>query len=202
MQIYNFTQNSSEFTSNAYLILGEKITLVDSGSMGNSVEILQQYTSTIDYLLLTHQHSDHIGSLDEIMDAFSPELYCYDDHPRMTSKLTNHQRLLIGDEWHETLHTPGHSEDHVVFLGPSTIFTGDIAVYNDSAFENGSFGRTDLPGGSRDNLISSLELILSLLSPTTNKMYSGHGNAFHGDVYTVIELALQRAKERKPKYGP
>lgn len=202
MQIYNFTQNSSEFTSNAYLILGEKITLVDAGSMKNSVKTLQQYTSDIDYLLLTHQHSDHIGSLDEIMDAFSPDLYCHDDHPRMTSKLTNHQMLLIGDEWYETLYTPGHSKDHVIFLGSSAIFTGDIVVYNDSAFENGSFGRTDLPGGSRDNLISSLKLILSMLSPATNKMYAGHGDVFHGDVYNVIEIALQRAKERKPKYGP
>ena len=202
MDVCNLTHESTIFTSNAYLIFGERTTLVDVGSDPRTLEKINLHTSKIDSIVLTHQHPDHVGSLHDIMNAFQPDLHCYADHPLQTSKLTNGQKILIGDDWYEILHTPGHSTDHLVFLNHNSIFTGDIVVYSDQAFHRGSFGRTDLPGGSREDLISSIESILSNSPQDLRNMYPGHGPMFHGDVVEVISKALARAKKREPKYKP
>ena len=201
MEVCKLTHDSTSFTSNAYLIFGEKITLIDVGSDPGTLEKLGDYTSEIDSILLTHQHSDHIGSLNEIMDAFHPELYCHSAHPLQTSRISTGQKILIGDDWYEVLHTPGHSKDHLVFFNSHSIFSGDIVVYSDSAFHRGSFGRTDLPGSSREDLINSIELILSHSSHELRNMYPGHGPVFHGNVMDVITKALYRANKREPKYS-
>ena len=81
-----------------------------------------------------------------------------------------------------------------------TIFSGDVVVHDDGAFDDGSFGRTDMAGQSREVLIESIERILDRLPEGVEHMYAGHGEAFHGDVRAVIERALERAERREPKY--
>jgi glyoxylase-like metal-dependent hydrolase (beta-lactamase superfamily II) len=98
------------------------------------------------------------------------------------------------------VHTPGHAPDHVSLVSESTIFSGDVVVHDDGAFDYGSFGRTDIAGGNRETLIESLETVLDRLPDSVEHMYAGHGEEFHGDVRDVIETALGRAEEREPKY--
>jgi glyoxylase-like metal-dependent hydrolase (beta-lactamase superfamily II) len=88
----------------------------------------------------------------------------------------------------------------VAFLGPESVFSGDVVVHNDGAFDYGSFGRTDMAGQSRERLIESIRTILERLPETAGRMYAGHGSAFEGDVRDVIETALERAEKREPKY--
>ena len=81
----------------------------------------------------------------------------------------------------------------------------DVVVYNDGAFDDCSFGRTDRRGQSRERLIESLERILDRLPDSVSAIYAGHGDPFHSDpggdsVRTVIERALDRAERREPKY--
>lgn len=208
MTVHNVTADAETFTCNAYLVTGETTTLVDAGAVSGVVETISEQTDTLDRIVLTHQHGDHIAELDTVMDAFDPDCYAYSDHPQRTHSIDDGALIDIGDESFETVYTPGHADDHVSFVSESTVFTGDVVVHDDGAFDYGSFGRTDMPGQSREQLIESIRTLLDHLpeengdgdSDGIEHMYSGHGGTFHGDVRDVIETALERAERREPKY--
>ena len=200
MQVHNVTADAETFTCNAYLVEGDRTVLVDAGSMPGVVDAIADHAEEIDAVVLTHQHGDHVAELDTVLDAYDPELLCYDDHPRRTRGISDGDTLRIGDEEFEAIYSPGHADDHLAFVSETTIFSGDVVVYNDGAFDDGSFGRTDMAGQSREALIESLHAILDALPDTVEAMYPGHGDEFHGDVREVVERALERAERREPKY--
>lgn len=207
MNVHNVTADAETFTCNAYLVTGETTALVDAGAVSGVVETIREQTDTLDRVVLTHQHGDHIAELDAVMDAFDPDCYAYSNHPQRTHSIEDGALIDLGDESFETVYTPGHADDHVSFVSETTVFTGDVVVHDDGAFDYGSFGRTDMPGQSRQQLIESIRTLLDHL-PEENgdggdgieHMYSGHGGTFHGDVRDVIETALERAERREPKY--
>jgi glyoxylase-like metal-dependent hydrolase (beta-lactamase superfamily II) len=69
----------------------------------------------------------------------------------------------------EIIHVPGHSPGHVVFYSQKEgiLIGGDVLFY-------GSIGRTDLPGGNHETLISGIKEKLFRL-PDETKVYCGHG---------------------------
>jgi len=203
MDVINVTADAEEFTCNAYLLTGERPTLVDAGSMPGVESVVADHVDRLDRVVLTHQHQDHVGELDPVLDAFDAELYAYADHPRRTDGLSDGDAVSMGDESFDVVYTPGHADDHVSFVSNRTLLSGDVVVYNDGAFEDGSFGRTDMPGQSRERLIGSLETLLERLPESVESMYAGHGDPFHAaneSVQDVIERALSRAERREPKY--
>jgi glyoxylase-like metal-dependent hydrolase (beta-lactamase superfamily II) len=123
-----------------------------------------------------------------------------DPHLARTPVTQDGDEVNIGPDRYEVVHIPGHATDHVSLIGDTAIFSGDVVVYNDAAFDDGSFGRTDRPGQSREDLIESLHRILDRLPAGVEHLYAGHGDPFHGDVRAVIERALERAERREPKY--
>ncbi|WP_251341275.1 MBL fold metallo-hydrolase [Haloplanus halophilus] len=203
MDVINVTADAEEFTCNAYLVTGEQPTLVDAGAMPGVVDVVADHVADLDRVVLTHQHGDHVGELDAVLDAFDADLYAYGDHPRRTHALADGDAVAVGEETFEAVYTPGHADDHVSLVSEHTLFSGDVVVYNDGAFDDGSFGRTDMAGQSRERLIESLETLLDRLPESVAAMYAGHGDPFHADgesVRTVIERALERAERREPKY--
>jgi len=200
MQVHNVTADAETFTCNAYLVEGDRTVLVDAGSMPGVVDAIADHVEDVDAVVLTHQHGDHVAELDTVLDAYDPELLCYDDHPRRTEKIADGDSLRIGDEEFEAIYSPGHADDHLAFVSETTIFSGDVVVYNDGAFDDGSFGRTDMTGQSREREIESIRTILDRTPDGVESMYAGHGDEFHGDVRDVIERALERAERREPKY--
>ncbi|MFA9515886.1 MBL fold metallo-hydrolase [Halopenitus sp. H-Gu1] len=205
MDPISVTADAEEFTCNAYLVPGEVPTLVDVGTMPGVEDVIAEHVETIDRVVLTHQHADHVGELEAVFDAFDPELYAYGDHPRRDVELTDGSTIRIGDERCEVVYTPGHAADHVSFVGEGRLYSGDVVVYNDGAFENGSFGRTDMAGQSRERLIASLEKLLDRLPETVSAMYAGHGDVYRSaagedTVREVVARALERARRGEPKY--
>jgi hydroxyacylglutathione hydrolase len=200
MNVHNVTADAETFTCNAYLALGETTTLVDAGAVSGVIDTIEEHTDSLDRVVLTHQHGDHVAQLDAVMDAFDPDCYAYDEHARRTHAIEDGDQLAIGDETCEVVYTPGHAPDHVSFVGETTIFSGDVVVHDDGAFDYGSFGRTDMAGQSRERLIESITTLLERLPDGVEHMFSGHGDIFHGDVRDVIETALERAERREPKY--
>jgi len=77
--------------------------------------------------------------------------------------------LQIGDLKFEVRYVPGHTQGHVAFYqkDDGVIFSGDVLF-------QGSIGRTDLPGGNYEQLISSIQTQLLTL-PDSTIVYSGHG---------------------------
>ena len=127
-------------------------------------------------------------------------MYAYADHPRRDHNIDDGDDVLVGDETCDVVYTPGHADDHVSLVAERSLFSGDVVVHDDGAFEGGSFGRTDRPGQSRERGIESIRELLERLPDTAESMYSGHGGVFHGDVRAVVERALKRAERREPKY--
>ena len=200
MDVYSVTAGAETFTANAYLATGETPTLVDAGTMPGVVDVIREHTDTLDALVLTHQHGDHVGEVDAVLDAFDADLYAYAEHPRRTHALGDGDMLDIGDEPFEAVYTPGHADDHLSFVSGTTLFSGDVVVHDDGAFDYGSFGRTDMAGQSRERLIESLETLLDRLPEGVEHLYAGHGDVYHGDVRDVIEVAHWRASKMQPKY--
>ncbi|MFB6168270.1 MAG: MBL fold metallo-hydrolase [Haloferacaceae archaeon] len=206
MTVVNLTADAEQFTCNAYLVGGERPTLVDAGTMPGIADAVRDHADELDAVVLTHQHRDHVARLGEVLDAFDPTLYAYGDHPRRDEALEDGDTVQMGDERFDVVYTPGHAEDHVSLVSEQTLFSGDVVVYNDGAFSDGSFGRTDMAGQSRERLIESLYDLLERLPDPVAAMYAGHGDPFVGgetadeSVRAVIERALTRAERREPKY--
>ena len=200
MDVVNVTADADVFTCNAYLATGERPTLVDAGAMDGVVDVIREHVDRLDQVVITHQHSDHVDQLGAVVDAFEPAVRSWAPHPRRTDAIADGDTLQVGNETVEVVHTPGHGDDHVSLVGDSSLFSGDVVVHDDGAFDDGSFGRTDYPGMSRERLIESIRTLLDRMPPGVEHLYSGHGSVFSGDVRAVVERALERAERREPKY--
>ncbi|MFW6018677.1 MAG: MBL fold metallo-hydrolase [Halapricum sp.] len=201
MDVHNVTADAKTFTANAYLAVSdERRTLVDAGAMDGVVDVIASHVDALDAVVLTHQHGDHVAELDAVVEAFDPDVYAHADHPLRTHAIADGDTVTVGEESCEVVYTPGHADDHVSLVGPSSLFSGDVVVHDDGAFEYGSFGRTDRPGQSRERLVESIRHLLDRMPASVEDMYAGHGSVFHGDVRDVVETALERAEKREPKY--
>ena len=110
-------------------------------------------------VLITHYHFDHIGALDDIIKKYNCDVMDYK---------SNHN-VKIKDFEFEIIDTKGHKEDCVTFYfkKESIMFTGDF-IFKDS------IGRTDLKGGSYNDMLKSIEKIKKY--PSNTILYPGHGD--------------------------
>ncbi len=189
--VRNIAQGVRSFTSNAFLVDGDRTVLVDAGNEFDSVERIETAVGTLDAIVLTHTHSDHVGNVTPVAEAFDVDVWGFDlDHELVDHAIADGDRVEIGDDSYEALHTPGHKDDHLCLYSRAagTLFVGDLV------FANGGFGRTDLPEGDRETLIESLQYLLSSVDESLSVMYSGHGPAVDTEPRQHIELALQAAR--------
>ena len=96
----------------------------------------------------------------------------------------------MGDHDYIALHTPGHKNDHLCFYAedPGILFAGDLI------FQNGGFGRTDLPEGDRETIIRSLDRVKEAVSGNLQELHCGHGPSVVTDPFTDVELASNAAR--------
>jgi glyoxylase-like metal-dependent hydrolase (beta-lactamase superfamily II) len=89
--------------------------------------------------------------------------------PKPSGFLNEGDSVSFGSSVLEVIHIPGHSPGGIVLLNreQKCILTGDVLF-------QGSIGRTDLPGGDYDSLVSSIRQKLLVLDPKT-RVYPGHG---------------------------
>lgn len=200
MDVELVTADADVFTANAYLITEGETALVDVGTVEGIADRIAERVDSLDTVLITHQHADHVARLDEVVDAFDPTIVAAEETGYPTRTVADGETVSVGTRDFEAVETPGHAADHLAFVGETVVFSGDVVVYNDAAFENGSFGRTDRPSQDRETLIGSIERLRDRLPSGVETLYAGHGDPYHGDVAAVVDRALERAKRREPKY--
>ncbi|WP_338728535.1 MBL fold metallo-hydrolase [Haladaptatus sp. DJG-WS-42] len=189
--ISNLAQGVQAFTSNVFLVTGERTVIVDPGSGFDVVEKIEARTDSLDAIVLTHTHPDHVGNVTAVKNAFDVDVWGYDpDSPFVDHAIEDEASVKIGDDTYTALHTPGHKNDHLCFYskGARTLFAGDLV------FQNGSFGRTDLPEGDREVLIKSINRLIATVAPDLAVMHVGHGPSITSNPYDDIELSARMAR--------
>ncbi|WP_025721771.1 MBL fold metallo-hydrolase [Paenibacillus polymyxa] len=185
--------NLGPLQTNAYLLQGEdpqRAVIIDPGmNPGPLLRAIEPLT--IEAILLTHAHFDHIGGVKEIRNTKGCPVYLHAleqdwlTSPKLNGSLMwpeasppistepaeydlaeGQQLNLIGHTF-RVFHTPGHSPGSVSFLCGKDLFSGDVL------FRQG-VGRTDLTGGRERDLYDSIQNKLFPLGDDVT-VYSGHG---------------------------
>ena len=189
--ITNLARGVQAFTSNAFLVEGDRTVLVDTGSNFDAVGKIRDRGAELDAVVLTHTHPDHVGNLQSVTDAFGVETWGFDtDQPGVDESIADEETVRLGDHNYVALHTPGHKNDHLCFYlaGASVLFAGDLI------FQNGGFGRTDLEEGDRQRLIESIDRVRDRVNEDLAEMHVGHGPSVTTNPYQDIELAARAAR--------
>jgi hydroxyacylglutathione hydrolase len=142
---------------------------------------------TLDAILLTHTHFDHVGAVAPIAKATGAPVYVPELEKHVLADIMSYvpwdgfgpfesweaEETLVGGERLEiagmdidVIFTPGHSPGHVTFATGGALFSGDVL------FE-GSVGRTDLPGGDWSLLEKSIGTLLDD-HPDETTVFPGH----------------------------
>ncbi|QLK26157.1 MBL fold metallo-hydrolase [Natrinema zhouii] len=190
--ITNLAAGVQAFTSNVFLVSGDRPVLVDTGANFDVVDAVRDRVDDIDAVILTHTHRDHVGNLEAAKDAFDVDAWGYDPSiDGVDHAITDEETVQLGDDDYVALHTPGHKDDHLCFHSSdaSVLFAGDLV------FQNGSFGRTDLEEGDRATLIESIDRVLERIDPGLEAMHTGHGPSVTTDPYEHVELSAQMARQ-------
>ena len=133
---------------------------------------------TIEAILLTHGHFDHVGAVKDIAAETDCKVYLCEEDLSMPPQLTagtlyytdlygEGDILSLAGLSFKVLHTPGHTPGSVCLQCEDTIFSGDTLFW-------GSCGRTDLPGGSWATIQKSLKRLAAISGDF--KVYPGHGD--------------------------
>lgn len=181
--------------TNCYIIQkDEQCLIIDPGW---DAPVVQSYIEdeglTPQAILLTHAHFDHIGAVDELRKSYELDVYLHEAEQDwlenaelnrsqfalggagITTAAPDHLleegTLQIGTFTFDVVHTPGHSPGSVSFI----FSEAEFIVSGDVLFHHG-IGRTDLPGGSIEQLAKSITEHLYTL-PDSFTVYPGHGTS-------------------------
>ena len=167
--------------------------VIDPGDQVDEIlNILREHHLKLTQIVVTHAHIDHVGGAMKLKAATgAPILMNQDDHAllklldvqatwvgmrppgpvEVDDEVANGRVLKVGNIAANVIHTPGHTEGSICLYFPQekTLIAGDTLFA-------GSIGRTDLPGGSYEKIMSSLHTRLMAL-PDDTDVIPGHGPA-------------------------
>jgi len=154
---------SEQWLSNAYLVAdregGHAVLIDGNGVVEPLMDAVDRLGVTVDAVLVTHHHGDHLAGLDAYRERYGAPVIA---HPRTADEVEgvdrtveDGDRLRFGDLEIEVLHTPGHAAGHIALLADgSDCFTADVLF-------KGTVGGTFAPGatGYADLKASVLRLV-------------------------------------------
>jgi hydroxyacylglutathione hydrolase len=144
---------------------------------------------SVEAILLTHTHFDHVGAVAPLAEATGAPVYCPKIEVPVLANIMDYvpwpgfgpfesydadetveggETLQLAGFDIDVFFVPGHSPGHVAYsiADEAALFSGDVLF-------QGSVGRTDLPGGDWATLAASIRKLLDALPPET-KVFPGH----------------------------
>jgi glyoxylase-like metal-dependent hydrolase (beta-lactamase superfamily II) len=144
---------------------------------------------SVEAILITHTHFDHIGAVAPVAAATKAPVYCPELETQVLANVMDYvpwpgfgpfesyvadhtvaggETLQLGGFDIDVIFTPGHSPGHVTYAiaEEEALFSGDVLF-------QGSVGRVDLPGGDWPTLLASIENLVSTY-PAETTVYPGH----------------------------
>jgi hydroxyacylglutathione hydrolase len=182
------------FQENCYIVGDEESgvgAIIDPGEEAARIALAVEQTGLdIGSIIITHAHIDHVGAVVALVDEYSCPVLMHAEAeatlgqlptqammmglrfgklPTVDRHVEDEEVLEVGDIRLRSLYTPGHAPGHLAFY----VEDSDLVLSGDALFA-GSIGRVDLPGGSMEILMRSIEERLLTL-PDETIVYSGHG---------------------------
>jgi hydroxyacylglutathione hydrolase len=180
------------FNSVSYLIGDKgKAVLIDAGVKSeNILSIAKELQLTIETIILTHGHIDHVSELDNIYEQTKAKVYIHiDDEMSLSNAKYNasaytgvattfeckRETLRDGSVIHlgeielKIIHTPGHTPGSICIEVNNNLFSGDTLFHS-------GYGRVDFPNGSFEDIYKSIVEKLFVL-PSDMTVYPGHGSS-------------------------
>ncbi|MDH2917409.1 MAG: hydroxyacylglutathione hydrolase [Gallionella sp.] len=106
------------------------VAIVDPGEASPVFEFLNRTGLKLTAILCTHRHNDHVGGIAELRGVYNVPVYgrSHPRNPHITNDLHegNVLKLDAPSISFDIIETPGHLEDHIVFIAPNAVFCGDI----------------------------------------------------------------------------
>ena len=193
------------YGANCYIAGSEKTkeaAIIDPGADFNKIDKkLNELGLIPKIIILTHYHGDHIGAVKEFSDKYNLKTYIHKEDAEALNnsnmnltktmfgkgvsikadvELKDGDEIDLGELKFKIIHTPGHTK------GGICIKVGNIMMTGDTLF-NSSIGRTDLPGGSFEEIITSIkEKIFKYDDDTV--IYPGH----------MLPSTIKREKQFNP----
>src|SRR3954470_4128718 len=191
MEVRMFTVGPVQ--ENCYLFRGDgsdRALIVDPGDEADLLlGAIDELGVTLDGILLTHTHFDHVGAVAPVAEATGAEVWVPElEKPVLADIMSfvpwpgfgpyeswDAEHTVAGGEKLElagfeidVIFTPGHSPGHVTYsiADEDAVFSGDVLF-------QGSVGRTDLPGGDWPTLLESIRSLVDSL-PEATTVYPGH----------------------------
>jgi hydroxyacylglutathione hydrolase len=176
-------------------IVGDEVSreamVIDPGDdIADILALIQKHNLTVKQIVITHAHIDHVGGAMKLREATgAPILLNQNDHGllkmldvqaawigvetpgkvEIDQNVNDLQTVQAGSLIANVMHTPGHTEGSICLYFPAQ----KKLIAGDTLFA-GSIGRTDLPGGSFDKIMRSLqEKVMAL--PDETVVVPGHG---------------------------
>lgn len=183
------------YQTNCYFLFREetkKAIVIDPADNGNLIyDKLTQNGFSVEAILLTHGHFDHIWGSKELRELSGAKIYALDKEQTLCEDVKNNLSAMVGraytvvpDEYvadgaeltfdnisFKVIATPGHTIGSCCYY----VEKAGILISGDTLFQE-STGRTDFPTGSMSSIVRSIREKLFVL-PDDTKVYPGHGDS-------------------------
>jgi glyoxylase-like metal-dependent hydrolase (beta-lactamase superfamily II) len=168
----------------------DRAVMVDPGDEADRIlHAVDELGLTVDAILLTHTHFDHVGAVAPVARASGAPVYCPEIEVPVLADIMSFvpwpgfgpyesyeadetvgggESLELAGMRFDVIFTPGHSPGHVTYsvADEQALFSGDVLF-------QGSVGRTDLPGGDWPTLLESIRGLVDGY-PEATTVYPGH----------------------------
>lgn len=170
-----------DYQTNCYFLWEEgssTCAVIDPGYEPQKVlAAAENFGKTIEAVLLTHGHFDHVGAVRDVVAATDCRVYLCPKELSLPPQITagplyytdtyeDGDFISVAGLQLQVLCTPGHTPGSVCLM------CEDILISGDTLFA-GSCGRTDFPGGSTETILRSLQRLAGL--PGDFRVFPGHG---------------------------